>query len=126
MRLGHEHVVDKQRAVEVGFHCRSCRYASQAMVNASGRGRGQSLLVLDEAGARERAAGQADEEARIEAAKIIELAPCPACGKRKAYAVAAFGTGSSRRPRCLRFLSAHRYDVRTSILWGWSSPSAKP
>ncbi len=75
------------RDTEVGFHCRSCGYASQATIRTTGRGAGHSLYGVNKAGAAASAESRARDAVRYEADQVIAITSCPSCGRRNPYSL---------------------------------------
>ena len=86
------HTASRQVFVEAPFVCASCGFRAECRAYAKGKGHARSSGW----GANPAAARDADEaalrNARASARLMLELAPCPQCGKRNAAAVARWRT----------------------------------
>lgn len=95
MYVGRRHIAKLELRQVLAFTCKHCRYATDALVSATGRGQGSSPFFLDNAGAAERAAERAEADARGNLLETLALASCPKCGHRdgRAHAWSIFKAG---------------------------------
>ena len=69
------------------FSCVHCNSRREALVIGVGQGKGHSPFMLDDAGAKSRAASEAEVSSRKNAEEILKLARCPNCHMRDERAV---------------------------------------
>jgi transcription elongation factor Elf1 len=89
MYVGRRHSATVTTKQILPFTCPSCRHEALAIAVGVGQGDGQSPFMLDEDGAKDRAASRAARSARDNARLTLSLAACPRCKKRDERAVSA-------------------------------------
>jgi hypothetical protein len=87
--VGNKHTATVTARTELMFRCVHCAAESSALVVGVGQGAGNSAFFLDESGAKERARDSAGSAAERNALLTLDLAACPACGKRNESALSA-------------------------------------
>lgn len=66
--------------IEFTFRCQSCGYRSPVTIRATGSGSATAWLFINQDSARDRAAADAAADVSANAATILSMARCPACG----------------------------------------------
>jgi hypothetical protein len=92
MYVGRRHTVTAQSKQVLPFQCRSCNHQAMALVVGVGQGQGNSPYMLDESGAKQRAADSSRRAADDNARLTLKLAVCPKCHRRDEDALRSLKT----------------------------------
>lgn len=87
MYVGRNHTATITTRNVLSFDCVHCRQRASAIVIGVGQGRGHSPFMLDDSGAKDRAASSAEVNSRENAEQLLKLARCPNCHERDEGAV---------------------------------------
>ncbi len=86
------HTASRHVFVDAPFACSACGFRAECRAYARGRGHARSSGWGPNPGAARDAEAGALRSAYASARQMLELAPCPRCGKRNAAAVSRFRT----------------------------------